>query len=1064
MKVFVKATFDVTSDKLLTDQNESRVQSLTELIDFNSVHNASHPFCVQAKADGSLNAVTHAEFKDAVSRCADWVRGALDAASTPGEPVALLMESDFSLVVYEFALISSEVAPLVLSPRLPLVAIEALLKAVGAKALITSPRFSIGLKAVLDGLAAKGTKVVVSKPYHEFSDPSPAGLASTSLGKPKALDETILLLHSSGTTGLPKPIPLTHRMLLSAAACYEFDTEEQAQGLNLTTLPMFHGFGLVAPALSMAAGKTTLFPASDGIPNARSLVDLIRRAGPRSMMTVPMLLDDICNLPGGEGIRALAPLDFVGTGGAALGAGVGDQLVAGGVRLLNFYGVTETGPLSLTFVPSDDYDWHFFRLRQDIKYRVTELEPRADGERRFRLAVFPPGRKEAFEIADQLVRSERHPDTDFAAVGRDDDIIVLATGEKADPLILESMLNDAPAVKAAVAFGNNRFHLGVIVEPQQELAPGDEAAAEALRESVWAVVQAAGAKMDSSAHVPSADAIVVIPAGTRMPRTDKGSIARKEAYVLFAREIDQVYERLLQAVTQATEPLDLDRLEESLVAFLRRHVRTRTSVTDWNAETSLFDMGVDSLQMQQLRRILVAAVSKTPALTSVEPAKLIPPQFFYVHPTIREMAAAIAQKSVAEDASITDAITDVNECVANFRLTSPSDTPLANPHPSDSPRPAVVLLTGSSGSLGAHCVAEFARRADVARVICLVRKERGTNAQPMPGGDPFERGILKARGLELGEPEWAKVATIEVDPAAPRLGLNPMVYAGLQGMVTHIVHAAWPMNYLLPLRCFRPQFAFLRNLLQLAAHGRGPTVPRFVFVSSIAAVARVGLGRGGVPIPEAPVPVKTSACGVGYADGKLVCEKILENAARDFPDLLEVTTIRCGQITGARQSGVWNDKEQIPMLLKSGQNLGSLPRLIGTLSWIPVDDVACVVADVALCSGKLPAVLHLENPMRQPWKDVISCMSSDLGLPEPSLSFETWLEEVAGQESSEKFPVQQLYLFFKKGFEAIACGEVVLDTQVATKFSSRLRELEALDKALLGAYIAHWKKIRYFST
>lgn len=108
MKVFVKAEFDVASDKLLASQHdEGRVQSLTELINFNSVHNASHPFCVQAKADGSLDAVTHAQFKDAVSRCADWAREAL-APLTPGEPVALLMESDLGLVAYEFALISAE--------------------------------------------------------------------------------------------------------------------------------------------------------------------------------------------------------------------------------------------------------------------------------------------------------------------------------------------------------------------------------------------------------------------------------------------------------------------------------------------------------------------------------------------------------------------------------------------------------------------------------------------------------------------------------------------------------------------------------------------------------------------------------------------------------------------------------------------------------------------------------------------------------------------------------------------------------------------------------------------
>lgn len=1063
MKAFVRAEFDVESPAPRTaDQSDSRVQSLTELIDFNSLHNASHPFCVQTKSDGSLHAVTHAAFKTAVSRCADWARDEV-AASVAGEPVALLMESDVGLVVHEFALISIQTPPLVLSPRLPPVAIEALLKKVGAKTIVASRRFSIGLKAVLDGLAAKGIKVVVAKPYDEFASVEPSASALPPLGRPQALDEAILLLHSSGSTGLPKPIPLTHRMLLTAAGCYEWASEEQAQGLNLTTLPMFHGFGLVAPALSMSSGKTTLFPASDGIPNAQGLVELIQRAGVRSMMTVPSLLDDMCNLPDGEGIRALAPLDFVATGGAALGAGVGDRLAAAGVRLLNMYGVTETGPLSLTFVPSDDYDWRFFRLRKDMDCRVAELAPRA-GERRFRLTVYAPGQTEGFEIADQLVRNERHPETDFAAVGRDDDILVLATGEKADPLVLEAMLGEAPFVRAAVAFGDHRFHLGVLVEPPPALVPADDAALEALRASVWDVVQAAGARMDSAARVPSADAIVIVPAGMHIPRTDKGSIARREAYALFAREIDQVYEKLLQAATEAVEPLDLDNLEDSLAALVRQHVVTPTPVSKLDVQNSLFDMGIDSLQIQQLRRIMIAAASKTPGLSGVDAAELIPPQFVYLKPTIREMAAAIAQRSVPAGTSVTDTVAEIRECVSEFALVPPADAPTQAPPSDSAPGGTVVLLTGSSGSLGAHCVAELARRSDVARILCVVRKERGTNAQPMPGGGPFDRRLLTSRGLALDDAAWAKLATVEVDPAAPQLGLGPLAHAALRSRVTHVVHAAWPMNYLLPLRAFRPQFAFLRSLLELVAGGgAGRGTPRFVFVSSIAAAARLGLGGpAGQPIPEAPVPLEDAACGVGYADGKLVCEAILQEAAKAFAGRLEVTSVRCGQMTGARHSGVWNEKEQIPMLLKTGQNIGHLPRLSGTLSWIPVDDAASVVADIALSPSDLPPVLHLENPVRQPWDDVMGWLAKALGLPEPSLPFDAWLGEVAGQESNdEKFPVQQLQLFFKEYFQSVACGQVVLDTQLASGLSSRLRDASAIDESVVGKYIAHWKKARY---
>ena len=88
-------------------------QSLVELIDFNSTHNASHTFCLRAKPDGSLSPVTYAEFKTAVSRCASWAQGVLptaspgdDKATTGRAPVALLMESDVGLVIHEFGLIS----------------------------------------------------------------------------------------------------------------------------------------------------------------------------------------------------------------------------------------------------------------------------------------------------------------------------------------------------------------------------------------------------------------------------------------------------------------------------------------------------------------------------------------------------------------------------------------------------------------------------------------------------------------------------------------------------------------------------------------------------------------------------------------------------------------------------------------------------------------------------------------------------------------------------------------------------------------------------------------------
>lgn len=793
-----------------------------------------------------------------------------------------------------------------------------LLKSTGATSFIVSQRLSGPAKGALGALNAAGIATFVGNPYSTWVEPGADVASKGTFEVPQVLDDITLLLHSSGTTGLPKPIPISHRMLMFSVSTAGFDTEEEAQGLNVSSLPLFHGFGLVAPGISMAVGKTTVYPASDGIPNILAIIELIKRTNARSLMTVPFLLDDVVNNE--EGLKVLAGLDFVGTGGAALGAGVGDKLAKAGVKLLNFYGTTETGPLSLVMVPKNGYDWKYFRLRTDMNYTIDEIEPK-DGRKRYRLTVNAFGDAEGFTIADQLIRNDDFPETDFAAVGRDDDIIILATGEKANPLILETMLTESPLCKVAIAFGENQFNLGVIVEPAQPLPEGGE---EAFKDSIWPTIVAAGQKTDAYSVIPSKEAIIVVPNGVVVPRTDKGSIARKEVYALFSEEQKAVYEKLAKAVGgEDLKPLNLETLEADLRALVIEHSGLKVAEADLTAETSLFDLGLDSLQALKLRRVLTAAAGKTEALKDADLNKIIPPEFVYLNPSVAQMAASLKNPSGAGAVQAPDpnAFKGVYKFAEDFALAGTA-TEEKGPSAKDN---LVVVLTGSSGSLGSHVLSSLAKNPKVRKVVALTRK----------GAGAFDRAPFEKRGITLTEEEWSKVANLEVDPTAEGLGLNPMAYGFVQSTVTHIVHAAWPMNYLTTLPAFTYQFQFLRNLLQLATGGEFANKRRFIFISSIAAVARLSLSNGGSLIRETPVKPEEAANGIGYADGKLVCEKVLEAAAVSHAGSLEVTSVRCGQMTGSRASGAWNEDEQIPMIFRTAQNLGTLPYLPGVSRHLP---------------------------------------------------------------------------------------------------------------------------------
>ena len=95
----------------------------------------------------------------------------------------------------------------------------------------------------------------------------------------------------------------------------------------------------------------------------------------------------------------------------------------------------------------------------------------------------------------------------------------------------------------------------------------------------------------------------------------------------------------------------------------------------------------------------------------------------------------------------------------------------------------VVILTGSTGSLGAHILATLLSRSDVRKVYCLVR-----------GKNPQERVLKALRQRNLNVPGTALFVALTSDLSRKDLGLSPEVFSKLQGETTSIIH-----RYVLPL-------------------------------------------------------------------------------------------------------------------------------------------------------------------------------------------------------------------------------------------------------------------------
>lgn len=104
---------------------------------------------------------------------------------------------------------------------------------------------------------------------------------------------------------------------------------------------------------------------------------------------------------------------------------------------------------------------------------ALELKPTQtsdDGTQQYQILARPPGWKSAFEVQDRLVSNPKHPLREFNPIGRTDNLIVLASGEKVLPTILEATLSESEHISAAIVFGDGQFELGVIVEPTSALS------------------------------------------------------------------------------------------------------------------------------------------------------------------------------------------------------------------------------------------------------------------------------------------------------------------------------------------------------------------------------------------------------------------------------------------------------------------------------------------------------------------------------------------------------------------------------------------------------------------
>ncbi|KQS63650.1 non-ribosomal peptide synthetase [Modestobacter sp. Leaf380] len=281
-----------------------------------------------------------------------------------------------------------------------------------------------------------------------------------------------------------------------------------------------------------------------------------------------------------------------------------------------------------------------------------------------------------------------------------------------------------------------------------------------------------------------------------------------------------------------------------------------------------------------------------------------------------------------------------------------------HPHgpPADPDGP--VLLTGATGFLGAHVLAELLRTTD-RRVRCLVRGADVDAAQARlrASADRWRTAVPEALD---------RVEVVAGDLGADRLGLSEADFGALGRSVSAIYHCGADVNAVHPYAAMRAvNVGGTREVLRLACEGTTTPVHH---VSTMSVFTPETMDSGQVDETSGQVD-PPAARSSGYGQSKWVAENLVVEAGRRG---LPVTVIRMARVSWSTRTGVANSDDLVTRAMSAALRLGMVPAMQVGMTLTPVDRVAAGIVEIGRRTDTHGGCFHLISPHRLAWDDLIS--------------------------------------------------------------------------------------------
>lgn len=260
----------------------------------------------------------------------------------PGDRVALFMKNCPEYLLGFFAVWAAGGCVVPINAKLHPKEAAFILHDSGAKLAFVTPDLAGGLGAQTDLPLVDVTSALFGQMCEAPAQPIVA----------RGQGDLAWLFYTSGTTGHPKGVMITHGMIRATSLSFLLDCDEVSpEDAACYMAPMSHGAGIYAP-IHVAKGARHITPASGGFDEVE-LLNIARDHGPLSMFMAPTMVRRFTDVAKGLGRKGEGIKTIIYGGGPMYLADIVDAVDWFGPRFVQIYGQGEC-PMAITALTRGD--------------------------------------------------------------------------------------------------------------------------------------------------------------------------------------------------------------------------------------------------------------------------------------------------------------------------------------------------------------------------------------------------------------------------------------------------------------------------------------------------------------------------------------------------------------------------------------------------------------------------------------------------------------------------------------------------------------------------------------